>query len=168
VAKKVASPTKTARKQPRVFTVRWRKQFYFYYDRGERRQPGNRYVKAFISEEAATEYIRALLSGEIPPPLGANPFMGFRRCKSFGDVPELDSLTSFPEPIFLDYIRDLGIEPPPLAPLKPRYGDKEIVLRDWDGWWEQHALGMTNEQRSAIWKALDRLDFYEIVQTSFA
>jgi hypothetical protein len=40
-------------------------------------------------------------------------------------------------------------------------------MRDWDGWWERNAPTMTVEQRSAVWKALDRLDFYEIVPSRF-
>ena len=77
----------------------------------------------------------------------------------------VDRRQAFPEPVFLDWVRDLGLNPPPIEQIKPKYSDKIFSLRDWDDWWEKNAPQMTNEQRAQIWKALDRLTFYEIVQT---
>jgi hypothetical protein len=167
MAKKATKKKATPRTKPTLYAVRWRKDCYFYYDGTERTQPGNRYVKAFTSQEAAKKYVNALHCGEVPPPEGANPFMSFRSAaggRYVHELPKLDSLTSFPEPVFLDYVRDLDLTPPPVKKITPRYG-KSYSLRDWDSWWEEHAPHMTDAQRAQIWKALDRLTFYEVVQT---
>ncbi|SRR6266545_4209749 len=169
MAKKAATKKATPRGNARLYTVRWRMGYYFYYDRGDRIQPGNRYVKAFTSEKAAKQHIKALQCGEVPPPAGANPFMCFRSAARggyfSGALPELESLTSFPEPVFLDYVRDLDLTPPPVKKKRPAF-EKAYSLRDWDGWWEENAPHMSDAQRAQIWKALDRLEFYEVVQTA--
>jgi hypothetical protein len=51
-----------------------------------------------------------------------------------------------------------------VAQFKPRYGNP-YSLRDWDGWWQENAPAMTDDQRAQVWKALDKLEFYEIVET---
>jgi hypothetical protein len=169
MAKKAATTKKAATRSRRaLYAVRWRVNYYSYYDGSERTQPGSRYVKAFTSPRAAREYIEALHRGEVAAPAGANPFMSFRHAARsryfYGDPPELGTLTSFPEPVFLDYVRDLGLTPPPLKEIKRDYG-QPYSLRDWDGWWEEHAPHLTDDQRARLWKALDRLEFYEIVPT---
>ncbi len=164
---KKATAARQKTSKPAVFVVRWRQEFYFYYDDTERIQPGNRYVKAFPTRKVAQAYIDSLHRGEVPPPRGANPFLSFRNAaNSFSDSPpKLEKLTSFPEPVFLDWVHDLGLTPPPIEKIKRRYGKKPISLRNWDRWWEETAPAMSDEQRARIWKALDKLTFFEIVQT---
>ena len=35
--------------------------------------------------------------------------------------------------------------------------------RDWFGWWEENADGLTEEQRQSVWDLLDRLDLYRVM-----
>jgi hypothetical protein len=63
----------------------------------------------------------------------------------------LARLTSLPEGVFFDLLADHGLEPP----TKPKKGE-----RDWVGWW----ASVPAEKRPALWQALDRLKFYEVVE----
>jgi hypothetical protein len=75
-----------------------------------------------------------------------NPF----RCGN-----SLAVLTSFPEPVFLDWVEDAGLTP-------PAQGEKGE--RDWRGWWERLAPSFRPEQRAKVWAGLDRLRFYTVVE----
>jgi hypothetical protein len=37
---------------------------------------------------------------------------------------------------------------------------------DWQGWWDRSYFDMTDAQRDAIWDALDKYDFYEVMSTT--
>jgi hypothetical protein len=60
---------------------------------------------------------------------------------------------------FGDRLRDAGVSP-------PSFGENGR-LRDalWE-WWDHNVIDMTPSQRSAVWDALDRVRFYEIVETT--
>ncbi|MBN9119944.1 MAG: hypothetical protein J0I06_12410 [Planctomycetes bacterium] len=59
-----------------------------------------------------------------------------------------------PEPIFCDWLRDVGIEPMQLGQQEPL---------NWDGWWEQARGNITAEQVAHVWDGLDRVRFFEVV-----
>ena len=69
-------------------------------------------------------------------------------------------LTSFPESVLDDWLRDLGLTPP--AP-PPHMAGRPRSSSDWAFWWGRTAPAMTEEQRAGMWKALDRVEFYEVV-----
>lgn len=111
-------------------------------------------IKVFTSARRA-ERFRARMEAarrHRPIKVGINPF------KSVGGWRLADgTVTSFPEPVLDDWLRDVGLEPP----MPP--GGRERVLDDWIAWWTMTAPRMTQEQRAHVWKALDKIHFYEIV-----
>src|SRR5207237_1435208 len=98
--------------------------------------PGERRVGVFPDGEAAavrTRQLEAEARGKV------NPF----RC---GVV--WSDRSSMPEPIFRDFIRDAGIDPP---------ADADLA-----GWWDEHAATLSAEQVSRVWEGLDRARFYRV------
>ncbi len=67
---------------------------------------------------------------------------------------------SLPEPVFSDFLRDGGIEPP--APRKARSKSKPAAPPDWAAWWDRNARKLSAAQRERVWQGLDRLRFYEV------
>jgi hypothetical protein len=143
----------------KAFLVRWRRDFC--YQRtdwsGSERLPGRREMKLFTTAAEAEAYCDGLQQGRIAAPPEANPFL------HLADGAPLDSLTEMPEAVFLDLIRDLGVEPPAVTEIKPRYG-KPVQGRDWCNWWRENAARLDDAQRCRIWRALDNLWFYEVVE----
>jgi len=131
----------------------------------------------------------------VPPPPEAHPFLNFRADGLYVETSagRLSDLTSMPEPVFRDWLREAGLEPPGEAKIvqvhdelsamglePPDEGESDALsvmgleppveaesgkVRDWPSWWDQHAPRMTDQQRAKVWQALDRLRFYEIVET---
>ncbi len=163
----------TARAKPKppphnpLFLIRWRELLEpSVLNEKDAHPPSKPLLRAFTNRQAAEQYLHAAGRGEIPLPAHVNPFHCFRLEKLYPDknFAGLAGLTSFPEPVFLDWVRELGLEPPELTRIKPRYAPP-ITMRDWAGWWDQHAPTMTELQRGRIWHALDKLEFFEIVET---
>jgi hypothetical protein len=71
---------------------------------------------------------------------------------------EYDQITSFPEPVFDDWLRDQG-----LTPATPHFPDRQRSSSDWYHWWRSVAGTLIIEQRREIWKGFDQVRFYEIV-----
>jgi hypothetical protein len=69
------------------------------------------------------------------------------------EVLPLDKVTSLDEPVFRDYLRDLGLEPP------ARKG-----YDAWSRWWREASPGMDDLTRARFWQALDLYRFYEVVE----
>jgi len=107
------------------------------------RLPGRTRIQSF-PDAGSAEALRQELEGKARAHV--NPF----RCGNVG----LSDKTSFDADRLHDWLLDAGLEPP-----SPQ-GEKRV--RDWAGWWQQSSL--TAEQRGLVWKALDRLRFYEVVQ----
>jgi hypothetical protein len=53
-----------------------------------------------------------------------------------------------PEPVFCDWLRDAGIEPP---------------ASDWGAWWTAIRPSLSAEQVGHVWAGLDRVRFFEVV-----
>jgi hypothetical protein len=83
-----------------------------------------------------------------------------------------------PEPVFRDFIKDTGVEPPVLVPL-PRVDEKGLPIgpydrrqleqerpvppgafRDWAAWWDATAPALSAEQVARVWEGLDRIRFF--------
>ena len=83
-----------------------------------------------------------------------------------------------PEPVFRDFIKDTGVEPPVLVPL-PRVDEKGVPIarwerlrmeqerpvppgafRDWATWWDATAPALSAEQVVRVWEGLDRVRFF--------
>jgi hypothetical protein len=120
-----------------------------------------RLVKAFTDPVAAEHYRQALEHGTTAPPASANPFLGFRR--EFGVEEQhwngLADVTSLPPEVLADWVSDLGLTPPQTS------GDGPETGRAWADWWDAHAPHMTAAHRAGCWRVLDRLRFFEIVET---
>lgn len=142
-----------------AYLLRWRREYCYQrtdWSRSER-LPGRRLMKLFTDRAEAEAYLDGLREGRIAPPPEANPFL------SLGDGGPLDSLTEMPEPVFLDLIRDLGLEPPAETEIVPRYG-KPFLGRDWSAWWHATAPTTDDAERCRIWQALDFVSFFEVVE----
>ncbi len=68
----------------------------------------------------------------------------------------LEEVTSRTQKEFIAGVKKLC--PKARLPRAGKYGQ-----RDWVGWWEQVANGLSEEQRQAVWGLFDRLEFYGIV-----
>jgi hypothetical protein len=49
--------------------------------------------------------------------------------------------------------------PVPAAP-------KGYAYIDWENWWDRHYFDMTNAQREALWRALNKFDWYKVKETT--
>ena len=76
-----------------------------------------------------------------------------RRLRRMLQSPQLH-LTVFSQQLVS--LLDAGLSP-------PKWKLNPVVL---SGWWDQHAEAMTELQRDKVWEALDRVRFYEIVETT--
>jgi hypothetical protein len=148
----------------RLYVVRWLHDYFYYETAFKGGVPdcpaSHRLVKAFLDPVAADDYRQRLERGLATPPAGANPFHGLR--EEFGvegrRITCIEDLTSFPEPIFDNWIRDCGLEPPqPVAPQQ---------RRDWPAWWDAQVAQMSQAQIARMWQALDQVRFFEIVETN--
>jgi hypothetical protein len=150
----------------KLYLVRWLHDYYYLetpFKGGAPVCPAkSRLMKAFTDPLAAERYRQEVECGIRTPPPQANPFHGFREYFIEGRrLQKLTDLTSFPEPIFADWLMDCNLTPPKL----PSSG--ELPRRDWADWWDANAPRMTDYQRARIWQALDKLRFFEIVETEW-
>ncbi len=58
---------------------------------------------------------------------------------------------------FLALLKKLGVT----APTK----QKGYSYIDWEAWWDRTYFDLTDEQRGALWDALDKFDFYKVKAT---
>src|SRR5262249_38688940 len=140
-------------------------------------RPLPRLLKAFTDREEAERYWQDLESGRRPPPRGLNPFLRMENPKQVLDCLEswgstydrswqVTDLTSFDEPILLDWVPDRYLPPPESQTMPSRkQGQPPYVFRDWFAWWEANVEQMTDVQRARIRQALDKVSFFEVVQT---
>lgn len=148
----------------KLYIVRWLHDYYYRdtaFKGGAPDCPAQpRLMKAFIDPVAAETYRRQLERGLRTPPPEANPFHGFRESFVEGRrFQRLADLTSLPEPIFADWLLDCYLTPP------IRKTGAEKPGRVWADWWDAHAPQMTDYQHSRVWQALDKLRFFEVVET---
>jgi hypothetical protein len=143
----------------KLYVVRWLHDYFYYeIDGGNPQCPAAaRLVRAFTDPIEAEEYRQALERGRAAPPPEANPFHGLRRGYMDGQrIHCLADLTSLPEGVFLDWLLDGELSPP-----EPDAAGR----RDWAAWWEASTKTMRDDQRRRVWQALDRIRFFEIVET---
>jgi hypothetical protein len=72
---------------------------------------------------------------------------------------DLEDYSSLSPAEFRDRLRAVGLRP-------PSFGEDGRLRDDLWGWWQREVADMTPKQRSAVWDALDRVRFYEIVETT--
>ncbi|MDY3563614.1 hypothetical protein R5W23_005230 [Gemmata sp. JC673] len=63
------------------------------------------------------------------------------------------ALTVMPEPVFRDWVRDVGLEPPPAN-----------TLAGWLAWWDGTQHARTAEQTERVWDGLTRVRFFDTVE----
>jgi hypothetical protein len=76
------------------------------------------------------------------------------RVNPFQCGPALHYLTTFPEPVFLDYLLDLGLTPPDPQP---------DGRRRWAEWWDAEKEERTADQTAQVWEALNRVRFFDVI-----
>lgn len=113
-------------------------------------------IRSFAARGRAEAYAarleRARRDG--PPKPSLDPF----RCSASYERP-LDGLTSFPEGVFDDWLREADLTPPTAS--TPQWGR---CASDWVNWWHVTAPAMTPGQLLHVWKGLDLVRFYEVVE----
>jgi hypothetical protein len=87
--------------------------------------------------------------------------------------------TSFPEPIFRDFLADVSIELPKIVPVpttdskgnpivgveKNELKEKKLPagsFRDWADWWDAKASSLSAEQVARVWEGLDRVRLFRV------
>ncbi len=100
------------------------------------------------SFETAEEAESARREREAAARAAVNPFAGTL-------TPPADQ-SSMPEGVLCDWLQDQGIEPP--APHRTTH------RRDWVKWWDVGQKHWTEEQRATVWQALDKVQFFRVVQ----
>ncbi|HZY87645.1 MAG TPA: hypothetical protein VFE78_22590, partial [Gemmataceae bacterium] len=122
-----------------VERLNWRR-----YGTGWARLPGTTRLQSFPTwEEAEADRRRR----EAVARAQVNPFL----CGG----PALHYQTGLDDDRLHDWLRDAGLAPP-----KP--GKKG---RDWAGWWQKAQRRMTALQREKVWEALDKVRFFEVVES---
>jgi hypothetical protein len=112
-----------------------------------------RVEKVFADRAAAEHFCQERERWSWRRRLDVNPFY-----ESYaGHDRSLQELTGMDEPVFGDYLRDMGLEPP--APSKNR--------NRWFDWWNETAGALLEHEREQLWRALDRFHFYEVVEVPF-
>jgi hypothetical protein len=99
-------------------------------------------VKAFKDQSRAAVFCEELGNKLLK---GKNPF----KLQSG----ELKDLTTFPPGPFRDWLRDVGLEPPP---------PNKNQLEHWSRWWKNQS-DMSAEQRHQVLVGLNKLRFYDVV-----
>ena len=101
-------------------------------------------VAAFTDREQAEAFLREqevrITEGKDPCEYGEDP----------GGMTSIDD-----EDVFADVMLDLGLTPPEM---------EEDSFRDWGGWWAELGPKLTPEQRAGLWRHLDRVHFFQIVE----
>lgn len=174
----------------RLFLVRWQHEYFYYNDAGydARRQSRTRLVAAFEHLEDAQAHCAAISDGRVALPDGLNPFIGFRNLREgrhfigiyreYDPHPDerqffgLSNVTSLSEEELLAAIEHLRIAPPQrrkrsdVRRQKPGRGYPPTPLEyDWDEWWEASVAALPPWQRYSIFKLLDKVRLFEIVET---
>jgi hypothetical protein len=121
--------------------------------------------RGFTSHKAAETYrqkLEAAIRAKLRPT--DNPFVAWAPAGlPRPPAPALGELTSMPEPVFLDWLRDHGLTPP--EPGRRRKEKEATGDRGWSRWWTGNAKKMTEYQIAKVWEALDRIHWYVIVET---
>ncbi len=75
------------------------------------------------------------------------------------EVERVEDLTSFPVPIFQDWLLEAGLElPRPQRPTEPN------PLNRWAQWYEEGRSKWTSSQLRQVWKALDKVKPFHVVE----
>ena len=76
------------------------------------------------------------------------------RINPFECGPAFHYLTTLPEPVFCDWLRDESIEPP-----EPQSGSIP-----WAAWWTTARESLDEGQVSRIWNGLNRVQFHDVIE----
>lgn len=114
--------------------------------------PEDQYSSAFDSREAAEECARRR-DREAWSSLDVQEFNPFASLN-------YEQLTSFPPFALRDWLRDAGIEPPPMPPKKFAHREQQI----WSEWWTQQSATWGERERVRVWEGLNLHRVYEVVE----
>lgn len=115
------------------------------------RLPGETRVAAFThAEDAEADCVRREAEARVK----VNPFhCGFL----WADICHL------PVPLFCDYLRDGGIEPPMAdSNMRRRFGVPDPQPPTWADWWNETSPTLTAAQVAHVWAGLSRLRFFRV------
>ncbi|MGF1582474.1 MAG: hypothetical protein ACFCD0_24380 [Gemmataceae bacterium] len=156
-----AETTSSSTVKKNVYLLCWKQNIPKY---GPEQQTGEfiHPLYQFESQIVAEAHLREMQSEGFVPPQHLNPFRYYaemdiseqkRTSGSMGY--ELSDVTSFPEPIFSDWLLEAGINPT-LPTLDPWYS--AYPLRSWVAWYDNLAPTLTETQIRKIWKVLDKIN----------
>lgn len=69
------------------------------------------------------------------------------------------ALTTFPEPVFRDWLRDGGLLPP-----EAWNEHVSVPLDEWVEWWQRVGHTHSSEEVAHLWTGLNRVRFFEVVE----
>ncbi len=76
------------------------------------------------------------------------------RVNPFACGPAFHYLSTMPEPIYLDWLRDADVTPP-----EPDATGK----RPWVAWWDTTKTGLSESQNFRVWEGLNRVRFFDVI-----
>ena len=76
------------------------------------------------------------------------------RVNPFACGPAFHYLSTMPEPIYLDWLRDADITPPK---------QDSTAKRPWAAWWDSTKTGLTESQIFRVWEGLNRVRFFDVI-----
>jgi hypothetical protein len=71
------------------------------------------------------------------------------------------ALTTFPQPVFLDWLQDRGVLPPVAWTARAAAG---VPLDEWAEWWQRIGHVLDAEQVAHVWAGLNRVRFFETIE----
>lgn len=113
-------------------------------------------VEVFESREEAEQYVRDKRTERYPFP-NINPFDAFSRAWNTRHYHALSALTSFPEPVFHDWLLEVDI------PTPTDFSDDEMPIETWIRWFEETSPNLTKKQITRIWQGLDKVEMFRVV-----
>jgi len=119
-------------------------------------RPG-RPVKAFFHRDRAQAFCLELNRKQ-----RGNPFRYLPEGFEGGGGSFLDYYATRGEANFLDLLKSEGLVPPTLPP-EPEFDESAPA---WESWWEEHFAEWDRALVERLWAALDRLQFYEVIEVS--
>ncbi len=115
-------------------------------------------VRVFLSQDEAQTYARESHKAGAPF-ADINPFLVFASSRWGWRVHEdVSVLTSFPEPVYNDWLLELDIPTPTDFP------QGEPPIETWIRWFDQTTPNLTEKQIARIWQGLDKVPMFEIVE----
>jgi len=155
-----------------IYLVRWKGRFLGPLRTQGRDSESSGVLRLFTRQHDAEDYHAACEQNRSAPLFPGNPFEREAADPACANLANLQAFTSLPEEVLHDWVLDAYIQPPELpgkyaVTLIPRAVPRRALHESrrlaWFQWWKSNAQAMTVAQQTHVFKALDRVRFFEVV-----